>query len=196
MTSALAVERFELPVVSAVCDEPSGKVLREVRPMSLALPNLKRMWELSRQFNTLFNEETRGDFRKFLEVFLHQLPSGAIEPNGLFWVIDDFVGMFYMTQIVPDVDANVHYTFFDRRHKGRVQLVREMLKYAFLHYNFQRLSVEIPYYALHGVMPFVEAVGFKSEGRKRSAAFYKGEWYDINLFGILRQEALGAIEDS
>jgi len=164
--------------------------------MELSIDNLKRMWELSRKYNTLFNEEIRGDFRKFLEVFLRQLPDGSVECNGLFWVIDDFIGMFYMTEIVPDTDANVHYTFFDGRHKGRVELVKEVIRYAFRHYNFRRLSVEVALYATHGVMNFVEEVGFKNEGTKRKAIWYKGDWFDVNIFGILKEEALGGSQDT
>lgn len=177
------------PVVSVMCHEPDGDITREVRPMNLSMNNLRRMWELGRQFGTLFNEEIRGDFKKFVEVFLRQ-HGETIEANGLFWVIDDFVGMFYMTNIIPMVDADVHYTFFDKRHKGRKELVREMLKFAFGKYHFRRLSAQVPYYAIHGVMPFLESIGFKSEGRKSKAVWYRDEWWDMNLYGILSEEVL------
>src|SRR5512134_735316 len=135
------------------CDEPEGGVVRSVRFMPLSMQNLKLLWEKSREFDTLFTEEINGDFKKFLELFLRKGPDG-IETNGLFWVVDDFVGVFYMTHIVPSVQADVHYTFFDRRHHGRVELVKKMLRYGFLRYNFVRLNAWLPVYVKRNVFKF------------------------------------------
>jgi len=84
-------------VLSIACDEPEGAVVRHVHQMSLTPLNLKKFWDKSRKFVTIFNEEVRGDFKKFLEVFLREGPSG-IECRGLFWVIDDFVGIMYLVR--------------------------------------------------------------------------------------------------
>src|SRR6266496_5379230 len=140
-TMTLALVNESKIILSAVCPEPEGKVVREVWRMPVTIENLETLWERSRIFKTLFAEEIRGDFKKFCELFLSYGAEG-IELNGLFYVIDDFVGVFYMTDINPGVDAKAHYTFFDRRHRGRIGLVKAMLKYAFTHYGFRRLSTE------------------------------------------------------
>ena len=163
-----------------------------VKRMVLTPENLRTFWEKSRQFKTLFSTEVRGDFKRFLEIFLSDGPNG-IQANGLFWVVDDFLGLMYMTDMIPGVDAKCHISFFDKRIRGREPLVKAMLHHAFERYGFHRLSLEIALYINSrnsALLRFAENVGFKHEGRKRSAAFHDGVWYDVNLFGILKEEII------
>jgi RimJ/RimL family protein N-acetyltransferase len=183
MTSILS----EQPLFVETCDEPEGQIDRAVRFMPLTLENLKKFWDRSRQFPTLFGEEISADYTKFLNLIMHEGPNG-IEINGLFWVVDDFVGMYYMTEIEPGFDAQVHYSFFDRRQKGRVNLSKAMLHYAFEKYEFRRFSVEIPLFVSKMTLNFIEEIGFKKEGRKRMKALYKGQWFDVSCYGLLREE--------
>lgn len=187
MTLAIA---HEAPIVRTLCNEPNGDVIREVRFMTLEMEHLKIFWEKARHFKTLFGEEISGDFRKFVEVFLRTSSSGVVEPAGLFWVVDDFVGVFYMTRIEVLQDALVHYSFFDGRTKGRSELAREMMRYVFREYGFNRLTVELPYFASKSAFKFAEEIGFVHEGRKRQAVRYSGQLFDVNCFGILRSEVL------
>lgn len=177
----------EPPILSVLCHEPEGDFERFVRFMPLSLDNLKSFWDKSRRFPTLFGEEISGDFRKFINLIVRDGPNG-IEVNGLFWVVDDFVGMFYMTEIEAGLDAQVHYSFFDRRQKGRVDLARAMLHHAFEKYSFRRFSVEVPMFVSNMTTKFIEEVGFRREGRKRSKAVYKGQWFDVLCYGLLREE--------
>lgn len=186
-----------IPIFSCICPEPEGSIIRYVYPMPLTPQNVKLFWEKARVFKTLFTKELNQDFHSFTETLL----SGDVDnvtSNGLFWRVDDFVGIFYVTDIT-EYDANIHYTFFDRRHKGRHNLVRSMIKYGFNKYGFHRVSAAIPYHvskkedkdkeALNqGVFSFIKSVGLVPEGRKREAALFDGEWFDVQLFGILKQE--------
>jgi RimJ/RimL family protein N-acetyltransferase len=176
-----------MDILQVTCKEPIGDVTHVIKPMVLTPANLHTFWEKSRPFKTLFTSEIRGDFKKFLEVFLRDGPNG-IESNGLFWVIDDFTGVLYMTDIIPGVDAKCHLSFFDRRSKGREELVRHMLRYAFDKYHFKRLTVEIALYANPSFMRFVESIGFVKEGRRRFATLFNEKWYDVNCYGILNEE--------
>ena len=68
---------------------------------------------------------------------------------------------------------------------------KNMLKYVFKEFpTLRRLSVEIPMYVSKHTFGFTYALGFRKEGRKRSCVLYKGEWFDVTCFGILREEAL------
>ena len=188
----MSLENLQVePVVRVECAEPGGSVIREVRKMNLTPENMRTFWEQARKFKTIFNSEIRDDFQKFVKVLVTQNSDESITPNGLFWVIDDFVGVFYLTNIIPENDAQAHYTFFDGRHRGRIDLVKEMLRYAFEKYGFRRLSVEIPRYKSEKTRNFVEkSLGFRCEGKIRKSAFFDNDWYDSNIYGILREEVL------
>lgn len=174
------------PVVTALCREPEGDIVRSIYPMPLTMGNLKEFWDRAKNYRTLFTDEIAGDFKKFCELFISQ-EENKLKAHGLLWRIDDLVGVYYMTHIYP-TDAQVHYTFFDRRHKGREHITRRLLAWAFEHYGFRRLSTEIPMYASKHTFGFVYRVGFKLEGRKRKAIHYKGDWFDVSLYGILKED--------
>ena len=178
------------PILVAVCDEPDGLIDREVRPLIMTIENVRRFWELARHFKYIFDRDVQDDFALFCEMIFSQDPKGGVTSNGLFWVVDDFIGIFYMTNIVPGVDAKVHYLFFDRRHNGRVELVQEMVKYVFRKYNFRRLSVDLPFYSSKHTFNFLNQIGFTKEGRKRKAIWHNDDWFDVAIFGILKEEAL------
>ena len=179
---------IEASVASALCTEPEGEVERFVYPMRLTPENLRTFYEKSRDFRTLFTDEVNGDFHKFAELLIGN-DGERVWTNGLFWIVDDFVGIYHMTNI-RTYDAEVHYVFFDRRHYGREELTREMLRYAFRRFGFRRLTTEIPMYASKSTFNFVFRLGFTKEGKRRKAVMYKGELFDTMLLGILRDEAL------
>lgn len=179
------------PILECECTEPNGKIIRKVYPLVFTKENIQKFYDKSNRYRTLFWKETEHDFAKFLSLLLREGPNGTVQPNGLFWVIDDFIGVFFLTHILPSEDAQVHYTFFDGRHKGRDEITRKMLAYIFTTFEFRRLSAEIPAFAGGLVTQFAREVGFKGEGLKRKASYYKNDWFDVKLYGILKEEALG-----
>jgi len=192
MSNAL-VEK-DTVVLSVLCEEPEGDIVRHVRPMELSIENMKKFWDLAKDYKTLFTEEIRGDFGKFVNQMMKQTDSGSLEATGLYWVVDDFVGVFYMTDITMQgdqlLDALVHYTFLDGRHRGRLNLVKELLKFAFTKYGYIRLTTRVALYATRHTFIFVEKIGFKKEGRIRRAVLKEGEYFDVNSYGILKEEVL------
>lgn len=185
---------FEPNIVSALCRERRGTVLRKVRKLVFTPENLNKFWSESQRYPVLFNEEVGDDFKKFLELFLYQI-NNEVSVNGLFWVIDDFVGVYYLNHIVPGFDAQVHYAFFDGVQSGREDLTKKMLHYVFERYGFNRLSANIPCFANISTVNFVERLGFHFEGKRRKAAKYKNEWFDVRLYGLLRENLLNGNAD-
>src|SRR5678809_584878 len=106
-----------IPIFSVACPEPEGMTVRGVYPMPLTPQNMKMFWEKARVFKTLFTRELNDSFQEFAETLISK-HGEELSANGLYWRIDNFVGIFYMTDIT-DIDAQIHYTFFDRRHRGR-----------------------------------------------------------------------------
>jgi RimJ/RimL family protein N-acetyltransferase len=181
------------PVLSISCDEPEGTVVRHVYPLIFTPENLQKFYNKAKKFRTLFGREilTVEDFQK---IFMRVDSAGQYTLNGLFWVIDDFVGVLYLTDI-GDIDALAHYTFFDGRFKGREPLVKAMLTHVFTRFQFlHRLSAEIPTYTPFITRHYAKIFGFKREGSRRAAAKYKDGYFDVLLYGILRAEALSNVE--
>lgn len=183
------------PVFQYECDEPTGKHIRVVRQLIFDEENLEVLWEKVNQFPILFGEEIQGDRKVFMDKLMNITPNG-IELRGLYWVIDDFLGIYYLTNItfgpnnIPE-DALVHYSFFDKRHHGREGMTKEFTKYVFNKYQFNRLTAHVPMYATPQTFEFVERhVGFKYEGRKRKCCHYKGEWFDMKIYGLLKSEVI------
>lgn len=185
------------PLFTVTCNEPEGEVERGVFLLELTRKNLQRFWDAAKQFPTLYGRQLNS-VEEFVDLFLSYDESGNIHANGLFFYVpdenDNFLGVFYITNAIYDnnrlIDANVHYSFFDKRHRGRVPLVKRMLKFTFEEFGFQRLSVSIPLYATKFTRHFISNIGFTVEGKKRKAAFYQNQWWDELCYGILKEEVL------
>lgn len=175
------------PVVSVGNDK--------IYPLIFDELTIDKFWNQAKQFPTLYGHEIHDNIDTFIDLFF-QRDGTTLVPYGLFWVLnpEEFTGVFYLTELIEQEDgysdAHAHYTFFDRRHRGRVPLVKEMLNFWFDKYKFERLSAAIPNYVTPQARHFAMECGMKYEGKRRGAAKYKDEWFDINLYGILRKEAL------
>ena len=146
MTTDTLVKIDDNCIVTHTCREPEGDSERSVRLMPLSVENLKKFWENAKQFRTLFNEEIKGDFKKFIDVFLHYDINNQIQTKGLFWVLDDFAGVYYITRIIPGVDALCHVNMLDGRFKGREEITKRLILHTFEAYGFHRLTVQVPVY--------------------------------------------------
>ena len=112
------------------------------------------------------------------------------EGPGIFWNLDDFNGVFYLNKIVPGRDAHAHVNMLDGRFKGREEVTKRLLKYVFDEYDFHRLTVQVPVYIKPNVIRFIRRLGFVSEGRIREVVPYHDKWFDVFVFGILKDEII------
>ncbi len=182
-------ETKRVPILTLSCNEPEGSVERSIYLMPLTKENLTSFWEKSKQYRTLLYQEVGDDFTKFINLFVYE-EGDKLKAKGILYVLDDFKGVFHLTDMVPGKNAQVHVTMLDGRFRGRVRITRELLKYAFTKFGFHRFTVEIPVYVNPPTFKFISAVGFKAEGRMRDMVEYKGKWFDCLVFGLLRKEAL------
>lgn len=179
---------MKIPVLTVLCNEPEGDIERTVYKFSFTGENLQKFWEQASKFPTLLGAEIKSA-QDFWNIFISQ-EGQNLTANGLFYCIDDFVGVFYLTDI-SNVEATVHYSFFDQRHRGRKALVKKMIKYIMDTYHFQRINAFVPLYTTKYVRHFVASVGFTLEGKKRKAAYFNGEWYDVLMYGMTTGDVYG-----
>lgn len=175
-------------VLSMECEEGGETLERSVYLAPLTTEKLRFWWSRLNQFPTLFGRHING-VDDFITTFITVQSDGEIVPKGIVWEVDD-VGLIYMTNIYPGYQATGHFTFWDRRIRGREPLIREMVRYAFENYGFHRIVAEVPLYAPPTIAA-ARRIGFKREGRLRSAAWYNGSWFDCYIFSILEGELNG-----
>lgn len=173
---------------TCLCSEPEGDVLRTVKEFEFNQENLIRLYYQVSKFPTFMGIEIRN-INDMLRFFVTEDSNGTIIPKGLCLVIDDFIGVFWLTDIKGLHEASVHYTFFDKRHKGRVNLCKEALKFCFNRFKFHRLWTQVPFTAT-GVLTFIESLGFVKVGKTRRSTLYKGKFYDTVIYDLLAEEFL------
>ena len=173
-------------VLAIECNEPEGTFIRHVRLVQLNTSTLKFYWDKLSAFDVLFNEQYDSKFEEFVKAFITG-DAENLKARGLIWQVDD-VGILYLTNIVPGVEAEGHFSFWDSRIAGRVPLLRTMLKYWCETFGLHRVVTYLPLYTRKGLFRLVESIGFVKEGRLREAAFYKGQWWDMNAYAVLESE--------
>jgi len=176
------------PDLVVECVEPEGTFTRSVTPVALSTEKLNYFYDRLKEFDVVFNDHVPNSPGGFASIFVTVDENHVAQANGLLWEVDD-VGILYLTHIIPGLSALAHFSFWDKRLRGREQLIREMIKLAFQKYGFQRIETRVALYA-NPVLGAVERIGFVKEGRARKAVRRGGDWYDVNLYSMLREEVL------
>ena len=79
-------------------------------------------------------------------VLIASVLSDPLNRVWLVWQGGALVGCLLLTHIVPKIDAQCHFVFFDRVLFGRKVLLWNLMGKVFQEYDFQRLTVEVPEY--------------------------------------------------
>jgi hypothetical protein len=205
------------PILKFKYIEKGVEVERSIYPLRFTMDNLNKLWLAAKKYKSIFGYEHNGDFWKFVAYFVNLEDDKPAQAKGLFWVVDDFIGLFFLTDIIPELDASVHFTFFDGGVRRRHPLVMAALDYGFKKYGLKRFSTEVPLYVTSNILkdkngkpirdangkmkqdfnPFkaVENLGFVKEGRKRQMRLYNGKYFDVNMYGLLREDFYARYKD-
>jgi len=79
-------------------------------------------------------------------VLIASVLSDPLNRVWLVWQHGVLIGVLLLTHIIPQVDAQAHFVFFDRTLFGRKALVWNLMGKVFREYDLQRLTVEVPEY--------------------------------------------------
>ena len=161
-------------VLTFECIEPEGTVMREVRPAVLSFSVLKGYYDKLKEFDTVFNGYVANNIDAFIRSFVKGDGSDGLAATGIIWEVDD-VGILYLTDISIGNDAYAHFNFWDRRFKGRENLIRGMMKYIMEEFDLHRINVEVALFAGPWLPSALERIGFVKEGRKREAIWFAKE---------------------
>ena len=111
------------------------------------------------------------------------------------------VGVIFLTEVVPGLDAKAHYIFFDERLGDKTSVMQAVMREAYETLGLQRLTIEIPapFVALakHASKrlgfggPFTTRLGetrLRVEGIKPNAALYRGSAVAVLVLGRLAED--------
>jgi hypothetical protein len=100
-------------------------------------------------------------------------------------------GYIVFSAMIPELKAEVHPVFTDRKMSAHKELFRDVLIWAFLQYRYYRIETFVADYA-HSVKRFMtKTMGFVHEGTLRKRIVHRGKVMDIDVYSILREEVLG-----
>lgn len=154
---------------------PKGIQFLELTP-----EKVKSLWEKLNVIEGLFDDYSKGNFQVFL--------SALQDRNSVWLERTDGNGLLYLTQVRPGLSAQGHVVFWDKRLRGREDFTLETLLWLMDMLKLQKVNVWLPTYA-KAAIAFTKRVGFKFEGHIRNWSYSKGKLFDIDAFGITREEA-------
>lgn len=79
-------------------------------------------------------------------VLIASVLSDPLNRTWLVWNGRSLTGVLLLTHIIPQVDAQAHFVFFDRTLFGRKALIWNLMGKVFQDLSLQRLTVEVPEY--------------------------------------------------
>ncbi len=103
------------------------------------------------------------------------------------WKADVLVGILFLSDIQPGVDARVHPIFFDRSLSDKVEICLDGLRWAKHQFMLHRFTAALPeiYFA---TVRMAKKIGFVQEGTRREVYLINGRWCDEFVFGLLASE--------
>jgi hypothetical protein len=133
------------------------------------------------------------------------------QPNARVWEVwqrgdeTDCVGILYLTDIQPGMDAKAHYVFWDKDLQNKTELLRQMIGWSFAGHDdwtaLKRLTVEVPdnsfALARHAAMKLGFGGQFRYylpkrgkqyipvEGIKKSVVPQGGRYRDMLILGLV-----------
>lgn len=139
-----------------------------------------RLFEKFREFPYALDDSTRD---MELETFYNLL----IARTNVFYEIGDEVGLAIATNVRPRLDANFHLIFFDRSLKGREPLFNAIAGDLMRRAQLRRITAIVAGDNV-AMQKFYDRIGLVHEGTLREATFRRGRYYNLEVYGMLREE--------
>lgn len=131
------------------------------------------------EFPQAFDDFSKGSFDDFTQRFFVR--------SNIFVDIGPGLGLGAGFGVRPGLDAVLHLVMFDRRLRGREWLFKDIMKYFFDRLNLRRMTMIVTEDAKTAIK-LAQRLGFKHEGTMRQAALIDGNFLDMPVYGILKEE--------
>ena len=142
---------------------------------------LIKLWLKVKPFDALFSDDDVKDPERFLELFLR--------PDCItIWVEDG--GFVLLKNIKRGQKAEFHACFWDKHLSSRTALLKNLVVWAFLEFELERLETFVATYAKAVLRFLLKRLGFSEEGTLRQVWKHKGVLNDMKVLSILRNEVV------
>lgn len=150
--------------------------------------NDSRVWRPALDVNPTNDEQVTEFFETVLsnESDVHVLACDGDDPLGVLSLTTSKYG--------PDEtsrarSAELAYWFAPEHHgEGYAgDAARALVRYAFEDRNLRRLEADVGAFN-DASMGLLESLGFEREGTRREAAWYRGDYHDVHVYGLLRTD--------
>ena len=138
---------------------------------------LGKIWEELRDFCWYLGEGEYSDPVFFTKVFT--------APDSV--ILESSYGYFVIERIKQGNRAEVHLPLTDHKLSAHIPDIQAGLVWLFTEFDLRRVETNI-YGFQRAVRRFLTKIGFQHEGTLRKRAMVRGEWRDVEMYSILREE--------
>lgn len=148
-------------------------------PFVITEKSVDELWDKLQQFPQVFDDFGKNDKQGFV--------ARLMQRNNIFIDIGPGLGLAAGMAVRPRVDMVLHLVMFDRRLRGREGLFFEIMDEFFKTLQLRRMTAMLASDARTGIK-LVQRLGFTQEGLMRDALLRDGQLFDIEIYGILKEE--------
>ena len=141
---------------------------------------LDSIWNKIKDFPSIFVDDRMSKKEVYLKQFIKR-DTIVLENTG---------GIIIITKIDPGLKATFHPVFWDHKLSTRYEDLKDVLIWAFLYFNLERVETQIAPYARAAIRFIEKKMNFTYEGTLRSYVRRKGIPMDMKVYSILRGEVL------
>ena len=163
--------------------------------MSISLPpgtctlvltpeKLRALWETFSGISGLLDDYGKGRFDIFVSKFC--------DPDSIWLECTDFPGVVYATGIRAGLSAFVHFTFLDRKLRGREQFLLDVLQWLVNMLQLEKVNCFVPDYC-RTLLAFLGRLGFTTEGKIRNWSRHDGQLFSVVALGMTKEEVNGRV---
>lgn len=153
----------------------------EWKPLVLSQKNIEVMWKQNMELPHVFDDLTHDTQEEFM--------GWLASPKNVFYEIGDMLGVVSITNVRPRLDGLLRFVMYDRKLRGKENVMVEILRDVFRSFALRRLTSIVPR-SRETEFNLLMRIGFRKEGRMREASMRDGGYEDLAIMGLLAEEAL------
>ena len=158
---------------------PALSLLKKIPLTKEYAPRIEWLWDHLKTQDYWFDDMMRGSS----QAWLNRLTS----PNSEHFEFGDD-GYVMVDSIVPSINANIHFAVWGKPQPLAILAAgRELFEYLFTTYKLNRLTAMCPVNNQAAIRMAV-MLRFRFEGELRRIFLFHGKYYNVSIYGLLRDE--------